>query len=374
MATPLTYEKYLSSIYYDPKHAGAYAGLDKLYRAVRKEGKFVLGRKKIEDWLTKQEDYAVHRETRAIAKRPRVLSPVVDYQWDIDTAYMAQFKKDNDGFAYFVLAIDILSKYVWTVPLKTTTGEEMVQALTRIFASGRQPQHIRTDGGSEYQNTKVKAFLKKKSIGLFVTRNTVKTNFSERAIKTIKGRLMRYLTHQQSRRWIEVLPEITQSYNNTYHRSIKRTPKSVKPSHSVELWKLQYDHVPTPARQRRSPPIDGNYKFNIGDLVRVSFLRRAFQREYDERFSRELFVITERFMRDGIPQYRLKDYAGEIVSGTFYQNQIRKAYEQAVYLVDKVLKRRKKAGQTQVLVHWRGWPSKYDSWVNKDDVRHLNKS
>ena len=136
MASPLKYEDYLASIYYDPKNAGAYGGVEKLYRAVRNEGKFVLGRSKIRNWLLKQ-DYAVHRETRSKFKRRRVVSPFVDYQWDVDTANIAYYRKANDGFAYFVLAIDILSKFVRTVPLRTTTGQEMVGALTQIFATGR---------------------------------------------------------------------------------------------------------------------------------------------------------------------------------------------------------------------------------------------
>ncbi len=32
----MKYEEYLESIYYDPEHAAAYAGLDKLYRAGQK--------------------------------------------------------------------------------------------------------------------------------------------------------------------------------------------------------------------------------------------------------------------------------------------------------------------------------------------------
>ena len=59
--------------------------------------------------------------------------------------------------------------------------------------------------------------------------------------------------------------------------------------------------------------------------MRVSFLRHTFQQEYDERWSRELFVVNERFMNDNIPQYWLKDYAGEVVSGTFYEEQLKKA-------------------------------------------------
>ena len=69
----------------------------------------------------------------------------MDYQWDVDTANMTFYRKDYDGYAYFVLAIDILSKFVWTVPLRTTTGQEMVQALKRMFASGQKLTHLRSD-------------------------------------------------------------------------------------------------------------------------------------------------------------------------------------------------------------------------------------
>ena len=122
MASSPKYENYLKSIYYNPKNAGAFAGVEKLYRAVRKDGKFVLDRNKIHQWLLKQEDYAVHKEERAKFKRRRVIAPYVDYQWDMDTANMDNVKKQNDGYAYFLLIVDILSKFVWTVPLRTRKG------------------------------------------------------------------------------------------------------------------------------------------------------------------------------------------------------------------------------------------------------------
>ena len=359
---------------------------------MRKDGKFVLGRTKIRNWLLKQEDYAVHRETRSKFKLRRVVAPFVDYQWDVDTANMAFYKKDNEGYAYFVLAIDILSKFVWTVPLRTTTGQEMVDALTQIFASGRKPTHLRSDQGTEFVNQKVKALLKKKWVDFFVTHNVVKASYAERAIKTIKSRLIRYMTHTQTRRWVVILPDITASYNATYHRSIKRTPRSVKAEDSVDC-KLQYTsqsksstRKPGASRAKGfgfegrmwdlivSVPdhcLSFYFKYKVGDLVRVSFLRRTFPREYDERWSRELFVVNERFMSDGLPQYRLKDYAGEVVSGTFYENQLKKAYEQYRYLVETVLRSRKRGGRKQLLVHWRGWPSKYDSWLDAKDVSSL---
>lgn len=77
-------------------------------------------------------------------------------------------------------------------------------------------------------------------------------------------------------------------------------------------------------------------------------------------------------MRDHLPQYRLKDYAGEDISGTFYQNQLMKVHEQDTYLVEKALRSRKRGGQKQYLVRWKGWPPKYDTWISEDDFKSLN--
>ena len=123
-------------------------------------------------------------------------------------------------------------------------------------------------------------------------------------------------------------------HSSSYHRSIKRSPVSVKINDSVDLWKLQYQSTPKTTKTKFQKLTHvASYKFKVGDLVRVSFIRRQFQGEYDERWSRELFVVNGRFMRENIPQYQLKDDSREIVSGSFYQNQLIKAYEQETYMV-----------------------------------------
>lgn len=86
------YEEYLKSTYYGPKYASAYSSQDKLYRPVRKEGGFVISWNRRRDRLLKQEDSAVHWEERGKFKRRRVISPYVDFQWDVDTANMEYFK------------------------------------------------------------------------------------------------------------------------------------------------------------------------------------------------------------------------------------------------------------------------------------------
>ena len=362
-----SYEDYLKTIYYDPRHPAAYAGVEKLYKAVRKEGKFVLGRSKIRKWLLKQENYAVHNEEKTKFKRRRVIAPFVDYQWDVDTADIRRY--EDQKYKYFLLAVDLMSKYVWTVPLRSKTGKEIVKAFVTIVKDGRIPTRIRTDKGSEYVNKEVRRYFKDEKIVHFVTQNIVKASMAERAIKSIKSRIAHFMTHNQTHRWVEVLPKLTESYNKTYHRSIKRSPASVKQTDHVELWKVLYE-----SNRQNARPSSFVFKFKVGDIVRVSFLRRQFQRQYDERWSRDLFVVTERFMKEGIPQYKLKDYDGEIVTGTFYQSQLNRAYEQDTYLIERVLKTRKKAEQTEYLVRWKGWAPKYDSWVSETDVESINKA
>ncbi|KAJ8320134.1 hypothetical protein KUTeg_001721 [Tegillarca granosa] len=252
-----------------------------------------------------------------------------------------------------------VSKYVWTVPLHSTKGKEMVSAFVKIFTKKRKPTRIRSDKGSEFNNKYLKRYLKEQNVDYFVTQNVVKASYAERAFKTIKSRIQHYLTKKQTHRWMNVLDKITESYNHTYHRTIKRTPASVKPKDSVSLWKTIYKTKakvqPKVKSESKGRSYRRIYKFKVGDVVRISFLKKPFQKEYDERWSRELFVVTERFVREDIPQYKLKDYANDIIDGVFYQNQLNKAYEQEVYFIEKVLKTRGKAVNKAYLVRWKGW-------------------
>lgn len=364
----MTYEDYLKSIYYDPNHAGSYGGLEKLYRTVRKEGKYDIGKAKIRKWLQKQETYTLHQQVRRRFRRQRVIVPYMDYQWDADTASMTTYTKDNDGYGFFVLVIDIFSRFLWTVPLRTTKGSEMSNALKSVFDQGRIPDHLRTDKGVEFKNRTVQKLTKDLEIKQFYTQNESKANFAERAIKNMKSRISRYRSHHQTNRWIDVLSKITESYNRTYHGSIKRAPIDVKKKDQVELWKIQHDIKTTQTKTKRSKggPTT-RYKFGVGDTVRISHLQRPFQREYDERWTYEYFVIASRGMKQGIPFYTLKDVEGDVINGTFYESELSRVIvtDDTTYRIEKVFKRRK----NDALVKWWGWPNKFNSWIPKSDLQ-----
>ena len=66
---------------------------------------------------------------------------------------MVKYKKENNDCAYFVVFIDIFTRYLYTAPLKSLRVEEMVNIFQRLIRKiDEKPQILRTDQGSEYKN------------------------------------------------------------------------------------------------------------------------------------------------------------------------------------------------------------------------------
>ena len=88
----------------------------------------------------------------------------------------------------------------------------------------------------------------------------------------------------------------------------------------------------------KSKPVP--YKVKIGDHVRISYKKRAFERVYDSKFSGEVFVVAKRYRRQGRPVYRLKDLQDELLEGAFNNNEIQrvKIKSNPKYTIEKILK------------------------------------
>jgi hypothetical protein len=110
--------KYLQDIYFDPKHPASLAGVDKLYRWVKDEGRYPVTRKKIQEWLQSVETYSLHREVKRKFTRNRVEVEGIDIQWDSDLMDIQKYAPYNKPYGYVLVAIDIFSRYLWLQSLK----------------------------------------------------------------------------------------------------------------------------------------------------------------------------------------------------------------------------------------------------------------
>ncbi|XP_070567254.1 uncharacterized protein [Ptychodera flava] len=167
--------------------------------------------------------------------------------------------------------------------------------------------------------------------------------------------MWKYFTRNNTLNYISILPQLMQSYNNTWHRSIKRKRANVNKTNEKEVWDALYSHF---------EPQTVRFKCDIGDQVRISKAKRMFKKGYLPNWTEEVFTISGR-ISDRPPLYKLKDYDGEELEGTFYEQELQRVVKKDddVFRVEKVLKTRKRKGKTEYLVKWYGWPAKFNSWV-----------
>ena len=133
---------------------------------------------------------------------------------------MSSFCRPNKGYKYLLTVIDLFSKYGWIVPFKTKTGKEVTQAFRKVSLSGH-PSRLWTDKGTEFYNQELKTVLTANNVMLYSTENEEKSSGVERWDRTMKIIMWKYFTSNNTQKYIDVLPNMVEKYNNTYHRSIK---------------------------------------------------------------------------------------------------------------------------------------------------------
>ena len=187
-----------------------------------------------------------------------------------------------------------------------------------------------------------------------------KASVVERFNRTLKTRMWRYFTKHQTWRYIDVLPDLVRSYNNTPHRSIGMAPSNVNAKNQEKVWQRMYGH------DGKGVP-----KLHVSDRVRVSKYKRTFQKGYETNWSEEMFTIHEVHPSDP-PVYRLRDDLGEVLDGTFYELELQKVSVPVdrVYRVESALQRRKVGRRKEALLKWFGYPSKLNSWIDASVLVH----
>ena len=356
-------DEYLTQLYYNPKRAGALGGVERLYCDVKKDGKYDISRAQLKKWLMKQDTYTLHKPARRHYKRNHVIVGGIDELWQMDLADMQTIAAENDGYRYLLVCIDVFSKYVWVIPLKTKTGPALVTAFKKILESGRKPQKIQTDQGTEFFNKQFKDLMKEEEIQLYNTYNETKASVVQRVIPTLKTRMWRYFTAKKTMRYIEVLQDLVDSYNRSKHRSIQKKPINVTQNNEREVWHTLYGE--------REKEESVKYKFEVGDQVRISKMKRTFEKGYLPNFSKEIFTVSQQIPRHP-PVYKLKDYDQEELSGTFYNEELQKVIkEDDVYEVERILKKRGKGKNKEVFVKWLGYPAKFNSWIPASEVKDI---
>lgn len=339
----------MEKVYYDPNTG--YTGIEPL--------KLKTGKKQnvVRNWLESQPAYTLHKSAKRHYARNRVLVSRIDEQWQMDLVDLSSLHKYNDKYKYLLMCIDLFSKYAWSEPIKSKNTSSVLQAFKNILSSTeRKPEKLQTDAGTEFVNRTFQNFLNDNNIVFFTTASELKASVVERFNRTLKERMFRYFTKNNTYRYLDVLPKLMNGYNNSFHRTIGMEPSKVNQKNALYILDKAYKIHDTKEQ---------HFKFEIGDKVRISKMKGTFEKGYLPNWTVETFIVHEKLSRKP-PVYVLHDEMDEKLAGVFYEEEMQKVEILSdVYIVEKVLKTRKKAGKTEHFVKWKGYPEKFNSWVSR---------
>ena len=338
--------------YYNENKPGAFRGAAAFQRTVQNP--------KAKKWLLTQDAYTLHKPVRRQFPRRKIIVAGPKQQFQADLIDFSRLQKYNDGFKFILVVIDVFSKYAYVECIKNKTSKSVIAAFSKILKRSGHFSTLQTDLGTEFTNKAFQSWLKQHNIHFFTTHNhEIKASIAERFIRTIKEKLWRYFTHENKRKYTHVIQKLVHAYNHTFHRSIQRSPAEVNPSNQELVWLTLYGnlHPKTP-------------KLKVGDRVRISMMRRRFEKSYYQGWTEEEFEIAETFTDDP-PYYKVKDLKGTVLEGTFYEQEVQKVVKNNnIYKIESILKKRKRKKHQEYFVKWLGYPDSFNSWIRERDLVH----
>jgi Integrase core domain len=353
-------QKAILENYTNPPHPTAFSGVHNVARY------YSIPSGRAAKILAHSDVYGLHREY----KKAKVKNPYYirfrRQQLQVDLIEVRLLSADNDGYNYLVCGIDCFSKFIWVRATLNKTAKTVLKAMKDILKDmGEKPHELFCDRGSELKNKWMIPYLKEEGIKLVHPSSEVKAGIVERVNKSLQNLIYRFMTHHQTKRYIDHLDHIVAVYNNRPHRSIDRlTPTEAEESENAE-------RVGSALEKHYQSCERPNYKikFKKGDIVRykTSYGDR-FARGYDEQFSREQCKIVEVKTNMAIPMYTLQSLdTDEVIKGGFYQNELTARLSDE-NTIERVLLRRRVNGVEELYVKWLDFGDQHNRWILASDV------
>jgi hypothetical protein len=359
----------MDSLYTKIGSPAAFSSIEKLYRAFKKKDPSTT-RKKVIKYLETQDTYTLHKVTRNKFRRRGYITPCSGHTISFDVAYMRELKQSNDSVSYLMFCLDLFSRYLTILPLKSLKSEEVCNALDEFLSTNTyEYSHSLTDAGQEFLSRKVQTLFKSLSIHHYTPKSAdFKNSLCERSILTIKNIIYRYLTYTKADRYIDHLDTIVKTYNSTEHRGLlSRTPLDIhlisnRPD--IDAFKIRLYKSKT----ANFVPLRDNLP--LGSFVRLktsSSSQNIFRRGFTIRNTIEIFKVSGVNKKHIPVTYTISDLSRNIIDGTFYRQELIPTSKKDEYNIE-ILKKRKRGKREYFLVRYIHYPSEEPVWISKDKL------
>ena len=204
----------------------------------------------------------------------------------IDIIDLSKYKNTNGNISYILLVIDIFSRKLWGYALKSKSTDSVEKALT-LFIKNNKPNIIISDNESSFMSSIIQSLFKTHSIKHITCEpgDHKVLGVIDRVCRTIKVKIVKYMTQNNTTKYIPHLTEIIESYNDSPHSALGNlTPNEAT---ADENFQRVFDLNLEKGKD------NGDFnQFDVGDTVRVRNKKKKFERAYDEKYS-DVRIISD---------------------------------------------------------------------------------
>jgi hypothetical protein len=271
--------KLLKEIYYNPKTG--FKSQNRLYKEALKQDQRIR-HNDVDSFLKQQEENQINKLDNNKKYLFKINAPPSYYQMDL--TFYPKYKSVNNGYTIMLCLIEIASRKAYIIPLKTKNEKEIYEAINKLINKIKGIKAITTDNGSEFTNKKVDKLLKDNHIVHYLGQAEDKRTLSivERFNRTIKNYLRKYFTAYNTYKWINVIDDIVENYNNSYHSGIKTSPNQIT---NEQIERIYTDNI------QYNSYLKDRLNIKIGDLVRTLNSKHIFEKE-GEKYSTVVYEVV----------------------------------------------------------------------------------
>lgn len=295
--------------YTDVSNPGSFSGLSGFLKNNKE-----LNSIETKNKLSSINSYTLHKPLIKKFKRSQtIVSGNVD-TWQIDLVDVSNLKnkKLSQFFSFLFVCIDVFSKYAFVIPIANKSANESTRAFKLILKNGRSPTNIYSDNGKEFMGS-FKSLLKELNINQLFTKSIFKASVVERFNRTLKQKMYRVFSFQKNKNYINILHDLVESYNKSYHTAIKMSPIQVNKKNEKRVFNNLYGKNLNDAYIQ--------FKFKIGDYVRKQVVKLIFEKGYTPNWSEEIFIISM-LIPSVPPKYNLKTLDNEKLPDYYYREEL----------------------------------------------------
>lgn len=263
----------------------------KRFTEILKENGIKKTQKEIKEFIQNHKVNQLHKPVQKIRKNLKHITASSPNEiWQMDLLDYQKYSKQNKGFKYIFIAVDIFTRQARAEPIKAKTAENTAVVMAKILGDVK-PKVIDSDDGAEWKG-QFKQLLQQNDIihivNDFGDHNSL--GIIDRFSRTLKTMIAKYMTGEETKKWVDILQKLIKLYNNSPHTALDgvKPSEATKGENLVKIGTMNFEK----AQHNKAVDKQSN-EISVGDYVRVQRLKGTFEKGYTATYSREIHKVVD---------------------------------------------------------------------------------